>query len=424
LEIAAKYIENVANKSDSVISKDSKITLLGTSGMKGIGKTELLKQIGSRNSNVGEKNVKSVYLTFNGGGVQLKHFTSFLQESSKNVYNYLDAFGQLLLHLCGIPSKFHCRLNFQQCLEQFRFILNLEEEDILLFLVDEIGHISPPHDKGLLHELMSSVDAGEGKLIFIFAHIMEEFLDESCTGSGREVITLPLPHLDIDIWKKDPDLLEASSMYPALHQLFLSCSGHPRSIFEGIPKAIKQNSLLLTTVPNITSITNARTTIINKSKFKDLNNFDTMHRAIMLWFSQTLPLEKLTKWKVIGLLHSMRGTADEVRFLFPLLVQDWALRYADTLPIAFHLRKLYEYDASLDVESEKPMEAVMYHYEAVLRIAQSGNKFVLGKFFLTHHYDEEYDFDVTASVPTPGTIVKEVENFSNSKQILEYLKVC
>jgi len=254
-----------------------------------------------------------------------------------------------------------------------------------------------------------------GKLIFIFAHISQEFLNQQATGSGRCVIQLPLPPLEIDIWKKLKfselwDLNEASRNHPSLHQLFLSCSGHPRSIFEGIPVALSKNRSLLTD-PNSTAITNARQTIIEMSKFIDFKV--VLDVTIKKWFSQ-LPLsdKEETEWSSSGLLHTLKDT--KVQFLFPLLIQQWACDHCDKKPIAYHLQQLYHYDALLDQNTEKYMEAVMYHYEAVLRIAQGGQQFILRTFFRTQHLKESLFSDtVVSGLPNtiPTNVVVSVSSF-------------
>jgi hypothetical protein len=339
--------------------------------------------------------------------------------------NYADAFGHLLLNACGVPTEYSSLLLFAQSLAEYRLISKMADDDVLLVLVDEIGHLESPHDRQTLSALMSAMDTHGGKLIFIFAHIMQEFLNQASTGSGRPVIPLPLPPLEIDIWKKITGLVKASSEFPALHQLFLSCSGHPRSIFEGISLAKSQNPTLLTN-PNPIAISNARQSIIYTSKFNDLND-ETIHEAISSWFSQTpLKDKELSDWKCNGLLHTMKGSAHDsmVQFLFPLLVQDWARRLSNIYPIAFHLQQLYDADACLDQDSEKNMEAVMYHYEAVLRIAQDGKPFFLVDFFHSEHVDSKFKINVTAPLPSIGfrSCVSFVDNFEGTGTILEHLK--
>jgi len=262
---------------------------------------------------------------------------------------------------------------------------------------------------------MSAMDAGGGKLIFIFTHIMTEFLAQLETASGRKVHQLPLPHLEIYVWKNIPDLSEAAR-HPALHQLFLSCSGHPRSIFDGIKNARKQNPSLLTD-PTPDAISLARETIIQSSKFQ-LLSFQMLD-IILKWFS-LIPLteKELIQWRYSGLLHTMKDT--KITFLFPLLVQHWSRENCTTYSIAYHIQQLYAADASLDKDAEKRMESVMYHYEAVVRIAQSEKAFTFGLFYNTRFCDQNlHDMYVTAKLPllTGGeSLVHYVSNFQDDPQ--------
>jgi len=434
LKQALNSINEVAIKlpsSYSTTSKgDEKFHLLGTSGMKGIGKTRLLYEIGNSARNmIDGKKVESIYITFNGGGQVKDTFLelarSHLSNSEKALFTYGAPFGHLLLQTCGVPNELASGLTLNQSLALYRRISKMSEEDVLLILVDEIGHLDQSGSniaESLISSLMSCMDEHMGKLIFIFSHIRQEFLNLQATNSGRVVLPLALPHLDIDIWKNIPGLKKASNDFPALHQLFLSCSGHPRSIFEGIAYAIKFNPTLLT-APNPSAITIARSMIIISSKFNDLSD-SYISDAIMKWFSQSPQnFEDLSSWKCSGLLHTMNGTAGNspVQFLFPLLVQDWARRFSDSHPIAYHLQQLYHADACLDIDSEKKMEAVLYHYEAVLRIAQAGKKFVLQEFFKTIHSDEMFAINVTAPFPSSGHVVKYVPNFIDSRAIFSHL---
>lgn len=142
----------------------------------------------------------------------------------------------------------------------------------------------------------------------------------------------------------------------------------------------------------------------------------------MKWFSQTPPSdEEITEWSNSGLLHTLKGTDPPIQFLFPLLINHWAQKKCEIHPIAYHLQQLYDADACLDRDSEKKMEAVMYHYEAVLRIAQSGAIFTLGRFFHTDHYDQKFNFNVSADVST-GRLVTLIDDFSDTRAIHRLLK--
>jgi len=104
-------------------------------------------------------------------------------------------------------------------------------------------------------------------------------------------------------------------------------------------------------------------------------------------------------------------------------VQDWA-RKNDRSEIASHLVQLYQFDGCLEGDSEKKLEAVMYHYEALLRHVQAGRSFRLSKYFCfdqTRRFAKVPNF-VTAPVKNAGGILSFVQNFDDTDEILKLLK--
>jgi hypothetical protein len=64
------------------------------------------------------------------------------------------------------------------------------------------------------------------------------------------------------------------------------------------------------------------------------------------------------------------------------------------------------------------MESVMYHYEAVLRVAQGNEQFILKSFYRTQHLDGSlFNEIVVAGIPNaiPPSIVVSVSNFMDEK---------
>jgi hypothetical protein len=157
----------------------------------------------------------------------------------------------------------------------------------------------------------------------------------------------------------------------------------------------------------------ARQTIIEISKFLDIQV--NLEATIKKWFSQSsLSTQESTEWSSSGLLHTLKDT--DVQFLFPLLLQDWACKYCSNNALAYHLQQLYHYDALLDQNTEKYMEAVMYHYEAVLRVAQGSQQFTLRSFYRTEHVNPNLFNDfVTVEIPTTTSVVVPVSNFMDTK---------
>jgi hypothetical protein len=101
--------------------------------------------------------------------------------------------------------------------------------------------------------------------------------------------------LNINIWQKKAEWKVAAQNHPQLLQLFLSLCGHPRSIFEGFPAALEADSSLLEPSDIPTQISNARNTILTKSKLTDTTE-KYISSVIRHWF----PFESVDEEKLQG----------------------------------------------------------------------------------------------------------------------------
>jgi len=234
---------------------------------------------------------------------------------------------------------------------------------------------------------------------------------------------LPLSPLRIDIWKNIAELKDAAMKKPSLHQLFLSCSGHPRSIFDGLPSAIKNNPTLLSD-PTENAIISARVIIIQECKFNDLQD-PFIEKSLLQWFSLSeMNLKTKAKLKANGFLTTMPGSDPNkpVEFPFTILIQDWARRHSQDNRMARHLQQIYAADSILGLHSEKWMESVMCHYEAVLKIAQENKLFPLGSYYPTEYIMPSlHPLDVSACLPNSYSLIYEVDNFNDTKMLVEQL---
>ena len=162
--------------------------------------------------------------------------------------------------------------------------------------------------------------------------------------------------------------------------------------------------------PSRWKLMRARNAIITKCKFNDWTN-EFMLSIVPRWFDVVRPLgrEELAR---DGLLLTIKsGKAPEipdVELLHPLVLQWWAQTHAEESPIAHHLQLAYEYDAELGQDSEKSMEGLMYHYEAVLRLATEGKPFSLQSFYKSKHIGFEFaDRMVSAKVCSGDLVLYE-----------------
>jgi len=421
MKAASQYLVGVPNRSPEFFI-DNKFSMFGASGMKGIGKTEALKQIAAHllptlSAALGRK-YESLYVTFNGGGTDMQLFLDRAAGSPRAAPSYDRAFGTLMVkQCCRIEPSAIPDVEFKIALATVRRAHAMADGDVLVVLVDEIGHLGDETAAATMQALMSQMDAAGGTLIFIFTHILEGILNSGATGSGRRVVVLPLQPVQLQTWRAIDGLAAAAAKFPALHQLFLSCSGHPRSIFDGIKAARKGNPTLLLSNPASTEIDRARQCIISECKFSDISD-KRLNIVVPQWFNfKATNAEEKEKLQFEGLLHTVCGF-DSIEFLFPLQLQHWATRHSasnnSNNSVAFHLHKLYAHDALIDADAEKQMEPIMYHYEAVLRKANEGKVFTLQAFYQTKHVGKQFrDVRVTAPVPERDSLVQYVDKFSD-----------
>ena len=278
---------------------------------------------------------------------------------------------------------------------------------------------------------MQKVDSGNSKVVFIFSHLLEEMLrDGAESESGRRADILSLPALEIDTWKNmlwHPPFktwMEAATKWAGVHQLLLSCAGHPRSLLDGLANALIQNPTLLEGPfePTATALHSARDVIVNQCKFDHKES--ALAEPVKKWFNILEPMN-IAELKRDGLCVTVKKNETETIDLFhPLLLSWWATKYARTYRLAFHLQRAYECDADLSKGSEKWMEGLMYHYESVLRVALNGNKVALCEFYQTDFIGESLKHKVlVAKVPEGGDkLVECVKNFKDIAAIRSLLE--
>ena len=191
----------------SFANKDGLFNLLGTSGMKGIGKTQLL--LNSLQAVENPSNTKAVYFTFNRHG-ELKD-------------RFHDSLGHAVLTACDVPKELAMTCNFDKCLGIVRKLVSASSDERLVIFIDEVGLLDAyekePVVVPLLQSLMRCMDKRKGKLVFVFSRLLEEMLKRGATDErGRKIAGIPLVALAIDIWRTNPDFSTCSSTL-----VFISC---------------------------------------------------------------------------------------------------------------------------------------------------------------------------------------------------------
>jgi hypothetical protein len=122
-----------------------------------------------------------------------------------------------------------------------------------------------------------------------------------------------------------------------------------------------------------------------------------------------------------------KDSSDNVKVLFPLRLQQWAAKHSKDVGLATHLNCAYQADAVVGNDTEKFMEHVMYHFEAVLRLSiGAGKTFTLGSYFKSVHMPMKWKNSIV-SVKVPTTtqpIVDTVESFGKDSfsEVIDNLK--
>eukprot|EP00971_Amphidinium_carterae_P110757 2194011-Amphidinium_carterae.1 len=417
-ENVKKYIQRSVKKQGM---RDGKFPVLGSSGVKGIGKTALLLDgvhnivPGLEGDAVQPVKAKASYMTFNGGfESNTANFTAALQ-AQPEPRSHGNAFGQTILMRAQVEKQLASKLDLSEALGLYRKLLGIDEAASLVFFIDEVGMLPDEMGQELVSALMSAMDANDGKLVFIFTHISQDWLRKQETRSGRQVIALELAALPLSAWKdsvpeaEQVSLRKAVKDHAGVHQLCLSCCGHPRALYDGLREALEHVPQFLDGAE--ADLIRARDRIMQECKFRELDSA-AIEKRITSWFD-FLQADDEAELTLSGvLLKAKLGPTDDSltdTFFVPLIMQDWAQKGRTSLQ--HHLHHCYASDAVLGPDAKKKMEPLMYHYEAVLRLALAGKAFKLEDFYKTPHMAASWKDTVVTAPLGPGRQVVEVDNF-------------
>ena len=215
-------------------------SLLGTAGMTGIGKTQLLLN-GLKHANEIET-VKGAFFTFNGQG----NLKELVQQSRGTEGQDGDAFGQALLGACKVPRDETKSCVFETCLRIIRKLMNVGDDEHIVLFVDELGHLDEDLPLGantrvvpLLKALMRCMDVVEKKIVFVFLPPSGHYAGER--GNNRE---WPPDYL-LGACTADSSISQFGDRLWRSGQEFISCSysalGTPAHFLTGF-KQLPRNS--------------------------------------------------------------------------------------------------------------------------------------------------------------------------------------
>ena len=178
---------------------------------------------------------------------------------------------------------------------------------------------------------------------------------------------------------------------------------------------------MLLSTPTEEALIDARQHIIRKCKFNSETD-ERLNKDIPRWFNFVTEDSLRPALRRDGLLLMLPRDKD-TEFFPPLVLRDWARRNANDRSLAYHLQQAYAADAVLDSDTEKKMESLMYHYEAVLRKALEGKNFTLNDFFKSARTsDNLWQSEVTMKVPNASQLVRSVKDFSKAEDVLRLLE--
>lgn len=407
-----------------------KFSMLGTSGVKGIGKTELQAQICAKWAKEAlGRDTATLYVSYNGGGKA----GAYCQNFSTMASPLIDSLGHLLLVSCGMEESGAKKMNIETAIAHIRQKMQCPDDACFVICVDEIIELDLKNRQGngitemsmaqhMMSQCMNLQDSSEGKVIFIFNAILDSMFTRLKSLSGRAIRALPLNMIPLHLVFSgllSAKLKTLAGRFPAVHQLVLSCAGHPRATVDGLPLATvmwDEGSADISTAATV----RARNSIVETCKF-DITYLN--EDIIQEWFAPVGLVSEDRRRDLLekGILHSV---SDKVEFLFPLLVQEWAYQHQNDSAYGQHLNGLFDADLIVDQNTEKFMEAVMYHYEAVLRKSLKGTEFSLKSFYKSEHIGSDFQ-NMLVKARIPGdqetSLVQYVADFTDTEYIRRLL---
>ena len=428
-------------------SERSKTRVLAITGVKGCGKTRLMKHLaGYAEDRPGEKEKENRNHGFTqhlaqkkqpgpieSSGVGGKAVVVSLNEAAridhmvgKRGRELSRSFGVLLLAYNKVPLEIaELVASFDEAILLVRESLELSATEPLTVLVDEIimlKDLSLNEGKDWqVTELVTylkkyqdeTITENMPPVLFVFSSMTEQYMTACATASGRVVDTVNLECLSDDsatLSLLPDDVRKCINKHGALQALYKSLGGHPRAITEGL--ALIPVDELERAVDSPSVYRDVQRNIITVCKLNLISPLmPTLHKQIPLWMSFNFDAEcnreHKERMRLLGYLQRKDGT----EVLMPLLLRYYALSWGDA-PLKAALRGCYDADSDLwKGDNEKRAESLMVHWEMVLKLANlDGAK--RGVFFAGAQAKDPAFLDDVLTWPRPPA-VKNVESFAS-----------
>ena len=419
-------------------SERSKTRVLAITGVKGCGKTRLMKHLaGHAEDRPGEKEKENRNHGFTqhlaqkkqpgpieSSGVGGKAVVVSLNEDAriehmvgKRGRELSRSFGVLLLAYNKVPLEIAEKVaSFDEAILLVRESLELTATEPLTVLVDEIimlKDLSLNEGKDWqVTELVTylkkyqdeTITENMPPVLFVFSSMTEQYMTACATASGRVVDTVNLECLSDDsatLSLLPDDVRKCINKHGALQALYKSLGGHPRAITEGL--ALIPVDELERAVDSPSVYRDVQRNIITVCKLNLISPLmPTLHKQIPLWMSFNFDAEcnreHKERMRLLGYLQRKDGT----EVLMPLLLRHYALASGDA-PLKAALRGCYDADSDLwKGDNEKRAESLMVHWEMVLKLANLDDGAKRGVFFAGAQAKDPAFLDDVLTWPSPS----------------------
>ena len=380
-EIILDYAKKVVQKDENYWTQDNKSKLLTSYGVKGTGKTAVMRAMVGFDGKPGwvqaaDPNARAVTSSFNecGGKVDM-----FGNDCEKLGLHRTDiAFGRHILRYNGMCEEDVQRVgSFETAVFLLRKKLGQTIPGTLVIGIDELAMF-----EGNVAKVLSSLmqqqdysigypDAYGGAVIFILSALTESFASKMQTASGRPILTnIPLHNLpQAEAFDLLPaDIRSAAKKDGRIQKLINQCGGNPRALFEGVRNSrdylVKGDQEVYDS-----DIAKARSTILKDCKIISTIQGHTLMDIVSTWFAVQEPTKEWRDtMRGAGFLQPVQGK-DSNEIFFPLMLAEWSKRKQLGSLMSHHIAGCYDSDDQIMTGQEKRVEHLLMHYEIVRKVA-------------------------------------------------------
>ena len=380
-EIILDYAAKVVRKDKDYWTQDDKSKLLTSYGVKGTGKTAVMRAMVGFEDNPGwvqaaDPNARAVTSSFNecGGNVN-----TFGNDCEKLGLHRTDiAFGRHILRYNGMCEEDVQRVgSFKTAVFLLRKKLGQTIPGTLVIGIDELAMIEGEAAKvvsSLMQQQDSSIrypDKYGGPVIFVMSALAESFASKVQTASGRPILTnIRLHNLpQAEAFDLLPaDIRSAAKKDGRIQKLINQCGGNPRALFEGV---MNSRDYLVKGDQEVydSDIAKARSTILMECKIISTIQGHTPMDIVSTWFAQVPTKAWRETMRSAGLLQPVESK-DSNEIFFPLMLAEWANSEEDLSSLmSHHIAGCYDSDDQIMTGQERRVEGLLMHYEIVRKVA-------------------------------------------------------